>query len=168
MPPSFKFFPSSFWLKHGDFSRDFPSPCHLRIRAQIHFPQPLFLLFTRYRFIHTLKMASERQDYQNLVKTHTKQFGSIHNKKQFLAWHRWYLLKMENILREVDPIVTVPYWDWSLWSGEPWLNEVFHFGSLLWPWRDFSTVTGGISVDGFPNRCWTKLREEFNRAWLLP
>jgi len=87
----------------------------------------------RYRFIHTLKMASERQDYQNLVKTHTKQFRSIHNKKQFLAWHRWYLLKMENILREVDPIVTVPYWDWSLWSGEPWLNEIMSVWSDA-PW----------------------------------
>ena len=125
-----------------------PSPyCHLQIRAQIPFLQCQCLLFTRYRFIHTLKKASQRQDYQSLVKTHTKQFGSIHNKKQFLVWHRWYLLKMENILREVDPIVTVPYWDWSLWSGEPWLNQVFYFCPLMETWLAGSrSLPSGIPI----------------------
>jgi len=42
-----------------------------------------------------------------------------------LAWHRQLLLEFENALRELDPGVTVPYWDWTtdqapdspLWSG---------------------------------------------------
>ena len=38
---------------------------------------------------------------------------------------------MENILRKVDPIVTVPYWDWSLWSGAPWLDKVPIGDSLM-------------------------------------
>ena len=75
---------------------------------------------------------------------------------------------MENILREVDPIVTVPYWDWSLWSGQPWLNQVFHFCPLMetWlaefrlgtggicgdPWRYSNYETGGILAGGFPNK----------------
>lgn len=78
----------------------------------------------RYRFTSTLKKASARADYRSLVKKHTNEFDNIHNKKQFLAWHRWYLLQIENILRKVDPIVTVPYWDWSLWSGAPWLDQI--------------------------------------------
>ena len=78
----------------------------------------------RYRFVLTLKNASTRADYRNLVNKHTKEFDNIHNNRQFLAWHRWYLLQMENILRKVDPIVTLPYWDWSLWSGAPWLDQV--------------------------------------------
>ena len=98
--------------------------------------------FIRYRFIQTLKKASKRQDYQRLVKTHTRQFGNIHNSEQFLAWHRWYLLQVENILREVDPIVTVPYWDWSLWSGEPWLDQVFYFCPRI------GDMAGGISRPG--------------------
>jgi len=87
----------------------------------------------RYRFINTLKKASARSDYQNLVTTHTRQFDNIHNNRQFLAWHRWYLLEMENILRKVDPIVTVPYWDWSLWSGAPWMDQMMSFWSNA-PW----------------------------------
>ena len=52
---------------------------------------------------------------------------------------------MENILREVDPIVTVPYGDWSLWSGQPWLNQVFHFCPLMETWlAGFRSRTGGI------------------------
>ena len=62
---------------------------------------------------------------------------------------------MENILRKVDPIVTVPYWDWSLWSGEPWLNQVYYSGPLR--------LLGGISAGGFPNKC-----REKDGAWLLP
>lgn len=73
---------------------------------------------------------------------------------------------MENILREVDPIVTIPYWDWSLWSGQPWLNQVFHFCPLIETWpagfralEEFASstassnyVAGSISGGGFPNK----------------
>ena len=44
----------------------------------------------------------------------------------FLPWHRRFLLEFECALREVDPKVTVPYWDWtadntpaaSLWADD--------------------------------------------------
>lgn len=45
-------------------------------------------------------------------------------KEQFLPWHRWYLLQMENLFRRIDCRVTVPYWDWSLFSGTPWRSTV--------------------------------------------
>ncbi|XP_078361289.1 tyrosinase-like [Oculina patagonica] len=95
----------------------------------------------RYRFINALKEASKRRDYQSLVTTHTNQFGNIHNSRQFLAWHRWYLLQIENILRKVDPIATVPYWDWSLWSGAPWLDQIMSMWSGA-PWG-FGSNGGG-------------------------
>lgn len=98
----------------------------------------------RYRFVFTLKNASTRADYRNLVNKHTKEFDNIHNNRQFLAWHRWYLLQMENILRKVDPIVTLPYWDWSLWSGAPWLDQILSFWSEA-PW--------GFGSNGGRNGC---------------
>lgn len=79
---------------------------------------------------------------------HTNQFGNIHNSRQFLAWHRWYLLQIENILRKVDPIVTVPYWDWSLWSGAPWLNQVFICAPV---WKHIKTIFSGSVVKAWPN-----------------
>ena len=82
----------------------------------------------RYRFIKTLVTTSSRPPYQKeynkLISQHTAQFRKIHNKKQFLPWHRLYLLNMENLLKKVDPRVTVPYWDWSLFSSEPWTKKV--------------------------------------------
>lgn len=29
----------------------------------------------------------------------------------FLAWHRWFVLKMENRLQQAKPSVVIPYWD---------------------------------------------------------
>lgn len=63
---------------------------------------------------------------------------------------------MENILREVDPIVTVPYWDWSLWSGEPWLNQVFYYGPLR------GHFGGRVSQQALQRS------REKDGAWLLP
>jgi len=33
--------------------------------------------------------------------------------KNFLPWHREYLAKLEARLRLANPLVTLPYWDWS-------------------------------------------------------
>ena len=60
----------------------------------------------------------------------------IHQVDFFLPWHRWFLLQYENLLRQIDCRVTVPYWDWSLVGGEP-------FTSDLW-----STGADGIGGDG--------------------
>jgi len=32
--------------------------------------------------------------------------------QRFLAWHRIYLLMFDKALKEVDPTVSLPYWDW--------------------------------------------------------
>src|SRR5438067_840569 len=32
--------------------------------------------------------------------------------RNFLPWHRWYLHQLEQRLQQVDPTVTIPYWDW--------------------------------------------------------
>ncbi|KAK3749700.1 hypothetical protein QZH41_014973, partial [Actinostola sp. cb2023] len=87
----------------------------------------------RLRFIRSLLTVTSKQphknEYDSLVSSHTRNFGrGIHTKKQFLPWHRWYLLEIENLLRKVDCRVTVPYWDWSLFSGKPWrrtLDDIF-------------------------------------------
>jgi hypothetical protein len=35
-----------------------------------------------------------------------------HNGRNFLAWHREYLAKLEAALMTINPLVTIPYWDW--------------------------------------------------------
>src|SRR5919197_1077891 len=39
--------------------------------------------------------------------------------RNFLAWHRWFLRQFELRLQEVDPGVTVPYWDWIAYRRLP-------------------------------------------------
>ena len=42
-----------------------------------------------------------------------------HGGPSFLAWHRAFLLRMEEELREIKPNVTIPYWDWTNCAGDP-------------------------------------------------
>jgi tyrosinase len=37
--------------------------------------------------------------------------GPMMQGRNFLAWHRWFVLQMENRLRRVHASVTIPYWD---------------------------------------------------------
>ncbi len=73
----------------------------------------------RVRYIQTVKTASTnpayKPQYDSLLTLHKTIFSSgIHQLDFFLPWHRWFILQFENLLREVDCRVTVPYWDWSL------------------------------------------------------
>ena len=54
---------------------------------------------------------------------------SIHQQIHFLPWHRWYLGQIENLLRKIDCRVTLPYWDWSVCSGDPWIEELWNNGT---------------------------------------
>jgi tyrosinase len=33
--------------------------------------------------------------------------------ERFLPWHRVYLLRLEEMMRAVDPLAFIPYWDWT-------------------------------------------------------
>jgi tyrosinase len=35
-----------------------------------------------------------------------------HDGRNFLTWHREYLAKLEARLRLINPLVTIPYWNW--------------------------------------------------------
>lgn len=51
--------------------------------------------------------------------------AAIHGDAVFLPWHRWYIMTMENILREVtgNCKITVPYFDWTLAQHWPLSNS---------------------------------------------
>ena len=88
----------------------------------------------RVRYINTVKTASTnsayKPTYDNLLTLHKTIFlSSIHRVNHFLPWHRWFILQYENLLRKIDCRVTVPYWDWSLVSGNPWSNDIWKTGN---------------------------------------
>lgn len=41
-----------------------------------------------------------------------------HGWEQFLTWHRTYLYFFEQRLQDIDPTVTLPYWDWTQYAKQ--------------------------------------------------
>ena len=81
-------------------------------------------------YTNTLVTASTQRPWKNcydrLIRLHSDHFDhGIHGGSStfFLPWHRWYILSLENLLRQIDCKVTVPYWDWSL-ESQVWTNSI--------------------------------------------
>jgi hypothetical protein len=73
--------------------------------------------------------------------------GQIHAEHFFLPWHRWYLIQVEDLFREVDCSITIPYW--------PWETEGFRGGwnSQFWSgWNGFGAGSNGNCVTNGPFR----------------
>ena len=108
----------------------------------------------RRRYISVFKRISSRslykRQYDRITKYHSHYFNRIHKLKFFFPWHRWYLQKFENLLRQVDCRVTMPYWDWSRAVSERRLWRSTHTRDL---WNSGSHGLGGNGVR--PSGCVT-------------
>ena len=108
------------------------SPCEHRIRRNVMGLSKK----ERLRYINAIKTLSTdpryQREYYDLLETHGYHFcKALHCSVFFLPWHRWFILRYENLLREIDPEVTLVYWDWSMVMGTPWdIN--------LWDDNDYS------------------------------
>lgn len=86
------------------------------------------------KFVNALLALKANGTYDRYVQMHvdamarnTPQGGNAaHRGPAFLPWHREYLRRFELELQNVDPTVTLPYWDWtvdnssssSIWSPD--------------------------------------------------
>jgi len=52
--------------------------------------------------------------FEDLASLHTEFVEEAHGGAYFLPWHRLFLFLLESQLREIDPSVTLPYWNWSV------------------------------------------------------
>ena len=80
------------------------------------------------RFIHAIEGLAETgipaPRYQDFVEIHRLSMDTMagmmwgahtmpgHDGRNFLTWHREYLVKLEAALMTINPLVTIPYWDW--------------------------------------------------------
>jgi hypothetical protein len=101
---------------------------------------------------------SYKEEYDALITLHINIFMSgIHSQKHFLPWHRWYLLQLENLLRKVNCKVTLPYWDWSIASGEPWGDgpeDLWYAGSTGFGGNGNATNGYCVSSGPFASGAW--------------
>lgn len=91
--------------------------------------------YERIRFLHVYKkltsLSPYKERYEKFIFMHFKYFCyGIHGSELFLPWHRWYVSEMENLLRQIDCRVTIPYWNWAAMSMDPWNT------TTLWSEKD--------------------------------
>ncbi|KAI8852645.1 hypothetical protein BC829DRAFT_440517 [Chytridium lagenaria] len=76
--------------------------------------------------VNTLRRTPSRAGrtslYMDLIAIHSAAAGYIHMTPLFLPWHRAFLRLYENVLRQINPTVSLPYWDWGSDSPQPILN----------------------------------------------
>ena len=86
----------------------------------------------RTRLIKAFKLLSSdpryKSDYEKLGKLHT----IVPEPKYFYPWHRWYVLELENLLRQIDCRITIPYWEWikdaAHWTRGSEIEDVWNPG----------------------------------------
>ena len=112
--------------------------------------------------------GATRPNYRDFVEVHLRAMTGprshewgVHSMpgmlgRNFLAWHRQYLLRFERRLQEVDPSVTLPYWNWI---ANPRLPASLNRPALLRRWRvrrqwqaDFLPIRADVNAATRRNR----------------
>ena len=98
-------------------------------------------LITAIRTLQARATPETASAYDRLSEIHNRfaNAGSIHQTAAFLPWHRLFLRAYEYELQQIDPTVTVPYWDWTR-DSQRLANAPFWNRSLL--------GTNGFGVNG--------------------
>ncbi|MGE3311386.1 MAG: tyrosinase family protein [Limisphaerales bacterium] len=71
-----------------------------------------------------------------------------HGWEEFLTWHRAYLYSFEQQLQDIDPTVTLPYWDWTLYDQDWQVKEV-DSGSIP---KAYECWLDGAAIDALAGR----------------
>jgi tyrosinase len=86
----------------------------VKVRKNVKFMEPEELQRFRNALATMMSLDAFEQDERSFgywARIHANQCQ--HSWEQFLTWHRAYLYFFEQRLQDVDPAVTLPYWDWA-------------------------------------------------------
>ncbi|MEU1280180.1 tyrosinase family protein [Streptomyces sp. NPDC005805] len=94
------------------------------------------------RFVDAVLALKRSGRYDEFVRMHGQFYvtdaedraRAAHMTPSFFPWHRRYLLEFERALQQIDPGVSVPYWDWTVDNSPT---------SSLWA-EDFMGGTGRL------------------------
>ena len=77
------------------------------------------------RLITALRQAPSDPELMQLLQKYNDAYLLVRYDGVFLPWHRGYVLELENLLRQRDCRITIPYWDWTKTRQ---MGEWIHFG----------------------------------------
>lgn len=103
----------------------------------------------RERYNEVLRQLAGEPAYKQLVADHEDMSHRHHTMggmgpvatQRFLPWHRAYCLKFEELLRTVDPTVTIPYWDYANDRARP-----------DWVWKPNGVTRPTPATSGLPTQ----------------
>ncbi|RKP10025.1 hypothetical protein THASP1DRAFT_22223 [Thamnocephalis sphaerospora] len=73
-----------------------------------------------------LRSAPTPNLFDRFADLHSQKRHIAHGFAEFLPWHRALVYDLEKALRQIDPSIAHPYWDWSYDSQAPELSPVWH------------------------------------------
>ena len=88
----------------------------------------------RLRYIQAVLTVSSDPVYQiryyELLENYKASFGTDiqstnYRVSQFLIWNRYFLLEYENLLKEIDCRINLPYYDWTIVPVNPYISIVW-------------------------------------------
>lgn len=113
-----------FYLQPWPFLCRFVCPPRYRVRKN----QKNLTTTEWARFVNAIEALARSgvpsPTYQDFVEIHRRSMETMagmawgahtmsgHDGRNFLTWHREYLVKLETALVSMNPLVTIPYWDW--------------------------------------------------------
>ena len=89
-----------------------PYDC-VRIRKEVSDLTTNELVRFNAAFLAAYDAGSGGSELRERIEDFHVNFSALHNNGDFLPWHRGFILEVENLLREQDCRVTVPYWNWA-------------------------------------------------------
>lgn len=69
--------------------------------------------------------GQSQSEYDYFVSLHLNFMSIAHNVAQFFPWHRAFVILLEQRLQKIDPLITIPYWDWSYDWKTPLNSPIF-------------------------------------------
>ncbi|XP_003387839.1 PREDICTED: sushi, von Willebrand factor type A, EGF and pentraxin domain-containing protein 1-like isoform X2 [Amphimedon queenslandica] len=86
------------------------------------------------RYINAVTTVSTNPAYKSKYVTLLEKYKSSFDtpaqesdpqSSQFFVWNRFFLLEYEDLLREVDCRITMPYYDWTILNTSPYIHPVY-------------------------------------------
>ncbi len=114
--------------------------------------------------VFTLK---EQGNYDKYVTMHGFVSNLGHSGPAFLPWHRFFLLKFEQELQEINPNVTLPYWDFSSRNVSNNVSKIWKDdflgknGHVTLQWKQ-KVGAEGIREADKTTKTWVVKRDNFN------